>query len=249
MVAAIKEFISPDGSRCQPHKPKPSGLLYFMTLPFLKTNNYFIDSEGFVIKIINGREEIVVPFKSKKGKFLMVRVNDKHYNLLYIMVQHFLPELKISDNLKYRSTRDSRIPVKYISTISDFGNSELSYDDKVKIHNFKCKSKSAFANSRSKDKITFVEVYKTLCMHNFKCVYCGVLLPHNNWHLDHFNSLSNGGRNVLENIVPACSVCNIMKGPLEGNQFYVLCKKVTENYLFKSTVNNLVYTSNHVTNA
>jgi 5-methylcytosine-specific restriction endonuclease McrA len=68
---------------------------------------------------------------------------------------------------------------------------------------------------------------------NFKCVYCNKNLKEKNWHLDHFQALSTGGNNSLENLVSSCARCNIMKGNLDGYGFYKKCQEIVNNSLFK----------------
>ena len=45
--------------------------------------------------------------------------------------------------------------------------------------------------------------------HNNKCYYCGCT---GKLTIDHFIPLSKGGTNSINNIVPACGVCNTLKG-------------------------------------
>lgn len=48
------------------------------------------------------------------------------------------------------------------------------------------------------------------------CAYCGVSAP---LHADHRTPLSRGGPNVIENILPACRVCNLRKGRMTEEEF------------------------------
>jgi 5-methylcytosine-specific restriction endonuclease McrA len=43
----------------------------------------------------------------------------------------------------------------------------------------------------------------------FRCVYCGV--KSNHLHIDHVEPISRGGRNDIDNAVPACPSCNKRK--------------------------------------
>ena len=43
------------------------------------------------------------------------------------------------------------------------------------------------------------------------CVYCGCEITMNNFHADHYIPISKGGPNTRDNIVPACSACNLSK--------------------------------------
>lgn len=53
-----------------------------------------------------------------------------------------------------------------------------------------------------------------------KCWYCGAdLNPFRNYHIEHVNPKSKGGADTLDNLVPACSDCNLSKGGLSLNEF------------------------------
>jgi len=59
-----------------------------------------------------------------------------------------------------------------------------------------------------------------------KCWYCGIELNKNNWHADHFEPLNRVGgkilspeRDVIENKVPSCPSCNIMKTNMDIESF------------------------------
>lgn len=43
-----------------------------------------------------------------------------------------------------------------------------------------------------------------------KCFYCGKNID-NRMHIDHFHSVSEGGNNITENLVPCCKSCNLSK--------------------------------------
>lgn len=43
-----------------------------------------------------------------------------------------------------------------------------------------------------------------------KCFYCGCDLI-GNWHVDHFKPFSVGGTDFIDNLVPSCRKCNILK--------------------------------------
>ena len=47
---------------------------------------------------------------------------------------------------------------------------------------------------------------------NFSCVYCGRKAPDVQLHVDHVVPISCGGTNAIENLVSACSECNVGKG-------------------------------------
>jgi len=46
---------------------------------------------------------------------------------------------------------------------------------------------------------------------NGRCYYCGIRLTPFNFHVDHETPLSKGGSNEINNLLPACSVCNLEK--------------------------------------
>ena len=101
---------------------------------------------------------------------------------------------------------------------------------------YKCFEKANSANSRSEQKISATEVYKVLQVCSKKCVYCQSKLHPNDWHLDHFTSLSTGGKNIFENLVGSCSRCNLMKGSLDGWQFYSKCLSIVANFIYKGAM-------------
>lgn len=156
------------------------------------------------------------------------------------MTQHFhRTTILLTDRLKFTVTKDLRIPFNSIIITPALGKGILSAAEEAKMYRYKCEMKASAANSRCGDKISRLDVYKTLSIHGFKCVYCGYVFNPGNWHLDHFASISKGGKNKLENIVPSCDVCNIMKGAMDGHQFYARCLQITKNYMFKSTIDAL----------
>ena len=71
-------------------------------------------------------------------------------------------------------------------------------------------------------------------MHKFKKL---------NFSHNHFIAISKQGRNVVENIVPSCPRCNLMKGAMDGYQFIKWCKKITEHNVINET-NHSVYNKN-----
>jgi len=53
---------------------------------------------------------------------------------------------------------------------------------------------------------------------NGLCFYCGCKLDFDNFHMDHFEAKSNGGK-VKENLVPSCPECNLCKSNLSIEEF------------------------------
>ncbi len=59
--------------------------------------------------------------------------------------------------------------------------------------------------------------FKLKCIaYENKCVYCGLVLPLT---ADHAIPLSRGGSDNIDNIVPACSLCNSRKGTKTYDEF------------------------------
>lgn len=212
---------------------------FFIFMPFkqlFKLPNYFISSAGYVIKISQGKEVIVRTYKTRRSKDVFVEIEKKHYNLLHLMVQHFHGDIKFNHSIKFKVDKDLRIPLSSIRIREAVGKNGLNKEDEAILYNFKCDLKANSSNSRCEQKLTAIDVFRTLSIHQFKCIYCLAELTPNTWHLDHFKAISTGGKNIIENIVPSCFVCNTMKGALEGDQFYTWCKKISNNYMFKDSI-------------
>jgi hypothetical protein len=201
-------------------------------VPLKKHPRHFISSAGYVFKIENEKEVIIPNRQSKKTKKLFVYIEGKHYELIYLMIEHFDIKYKPTDCLKYSISKDLTIDISSIRIKPFMDKFGLSKQEESMLYKYKCDHKANGANARTIDKISPLQVFTTLKLHDFKCVYCGGGLLPENWHLDHFASLSKGGKNIFENIVPACSTCNIMKGALEGHQFHSRCIKIAKNFAF-----------------
>lgn len=60
-----------------------------------------------------------------------------------------------------------------------------------------------------------------------KCWYCGVQTePFTNFVIDHFQPISKGGGNQIENLVPSCSTCNLSKGKKTIDEYREHCKRI-----------------------
>lgn len=105
-----------------------------------------------------------------------------------------------------------------------------SDEDYATIRKYKLVKKAQAANERGKgDIICANDILVVLKKFNFKCIYCYENIKTSGWHLDHYFALSQGGKNHIDNIVPACKWCNIMKHSLDGFAFIYKCRKITEN--------------------
>lgn len=69
--------------------------------------------------------------------------------------------------------------------------------------------------------ITLEQWLELLRFHNFRCVYCGVLLTKKNRSMDHKIPLVRGGNNEIANLVPACFTCNVRKNRMTYDEFIV----------------------------
>ena len=200
-----------------------------------KTHNYFISKSGHVYKIINGKEVKLNIEPHHKNGMPYVKINGIYKSLLQLMVDNYLPEIKATQTLSYSIGKDLSIPLSSIK-VKTILNDWISDDDERIMINFKCSIKASAANSRCKnvDILTPLQVFLSLKIHEFKCVYCGDFLKETDWHLEHYVPLSKGGKNVFNNILPSCSICNFMKHNLNASKFYNQCLKISKNYLFKN---------------
>lgn len=94
---------------------------------------------------------------------------------------------------------------------------------------------------------------------NFSCQYCGDLFDSNDLTFDHVIPKSRGGKTRWENVVAACSKCNLKKSdlllsqvnmdlikipfPPSNSQLQVIGKKFPPNYLHKSWMDYLYWDS------
>lgn len=195
---------------------------------------YFIDEHGKVFRLVSGKEEELKATKSKKTGRLFFVHDKKSIDYLNLMIKYFCPNIKETDKVSYRVGKDGRIGLKAIR-IKPFTSNILDKQEELKMHEYKCSDKCSSSNSRCADKLTTIQIYISLKIHDFKCVFCGVLLHPGNWHLDHYHPLAQGGKNVFENIVPSCPTCNLMKGALTGEQFYKRCCIIVNAFLFKDS--------------
>jgi 5-methylcytosine-specific restriction endonuclease McrA len=94
---------------------------------------------------------------------------------------------------------------------------------------------------------------------NFSCQYCGNLFDSNYLTFDHVIPKSKGGKTRWENVVAACSKCNLRKSdlllaqvnmklikkpyPPSNSQLQIIGKKFPPNYLHKSWMDYLYWDS------
>jgi len=61
------------------------------------------------------------------------------------------------------------------------------------------------------------------------CYFCGTEIELKSGlkkaHADHYESIFDGGRNDVQNLVMTCSSCNLKKGTLDGSHFESLIRK------------------------
>lgn len=61
-----------------------------------------------------------------------------------------------------------------------------------------------------------------------RCFYCGCKLDFNNFHADHFISKLNHGHGNIDNLVPSCPECNLMKGSSSIEEFRRILEHLDE---------------------
>lgn len=76
-----------------------------------------------------------------------------------------------------------------------------------------------------------VTIDEYLLLHGKPCHYCGI----SSIGLDRIDSAI---CYRLDNVVPCCTVCNMMKGTLERDAFITHCKRITNNHTNFSTEDN-----------
>jgi hypothetical protein len=195
------------------------------------TKNYFVCEMGFVFKTMN-RKEFIIPGVIDWGSYtVIVKIDNREINLAYLIASHLLPQIDLDSKFDYTINKDGYIPANSFKTETVLNNlTELDYKA---MRLLGCFEKASNANLRNCIKVSAAEIYSVLQRFNFKCIYCGDIIQDSTWHLDHFYALARGGTNNAKNLVSSCSVCNIMKGALDGNAFHRRCKVISENFLLK----------------
>jgi len=97
-------------------------------------------------------------------------------------------------------------------------------------------------NSRAKQKFNSIdrvtgEELENLFKENPDCYYCqSPLISHSECHIDHITPLSRGGRNMIENMVTSCSICNsVIKSDMTPDEMYDYIERI---YLRLSELRN-----------
>ena len=63
------------------------------------------------------------------------------------------------------------------------------------------------------------------------CAYCGKLMGPEDFVIDHVNPKSNGGKNEIENLLPACNHCNLIKRDFTLEEFRHFVELLPEKLL------------------
>jgi len=61
--------------------------------------------------------------------------------------------------------------------------------------------------------------------YNYRCAYCGQGLSSNTITIDHVIPLSRGGSNYIDNLVPACRLCNSKKHNKTAEEYLLYLQK------------------------
>lgn len=72
------------------------------------------------------------------------------------------------------------------------------------------------ARKRGGIPITLTQIHNRIKECGDQCVYCGAEYSH----IDHVYAISRGGHDILNNLVPACAICNLTKQTIEWRKWY-----------------------------
>lgn len=101
----------------------------------------------------------------------------------------------------------------------------------LKFYNKRAKDeRKALIDSQSQPRITNAEWQSLIDVWENKCAYCEVFVD--NPTQDHIVPLIKGGQHTMDNILPACTSCNLSKGSKDLGEFLV----VLEARLSKNSV-------------
>lgn len=185
-------------------------------------SNVFVDeASGLFFTVKNGKD---VPLKPQPHTPKpTISINGVAYSILSLLLATYDFKYSDTDRIGYKVSKSGFISPSTIK-IRSIGN--LSSEDDVLCLKYRCDTKANSANSRFRDKISKGTILQVLRISDFKCVYCGCDIEPDDWHLDHYHPKAAGGVNVIENLAPSCSVCNQMKGALDGINFLKRCKRI-----------------------
>lgn len=68
---------------------------------------------------------------------------------------------------------------------------------------------------------------------NGHCAYCGREIAYKDMQVDHIHAQYLGGKDDVENLMPACRMCNYRKGTLSVEQFRQIIKNQAD-YVFRT---------------
>lgn len=187
-------------------------------------HNVFIEmNEGKIYAIEDQIEKLLkTHHQDSKSVFYY---NGETFDLLNVVLESLGLEVSPSDRIQYRVSKSGYISPNSVKIY----RSESNNEDEIMIFNWLCDRKANGANSRFKDKISKESVYQVLKLAEFKCVYCNSNLNNRDWHLDHYQPKAKGGRNVINNLVPSCRHCNMMKGSMVAEHFIKMCYRICMN--------------------
>jgi len=94
------------------------------------------------------------------------------------------------------------------------------------------RKKMAIRNERVKENggsHTKQDLENLIAIQKNSCYFCGTEIELKSGlkkaHADHYESIFDGGRNDVQNLVMTCSSCNLKKGTLDGSHFESLIRK------------------------
>ena len=140
------------------------------------------------------------------------------FHLLCYIIEN--KEIKSIYNINYR--KENKLKLK-----------EYREKNKEKIREYKReyqrehrkteKGKISYKNSkhrrRSSIKDGNININDILQLSKNSCYWCDCKILNNNYHLDHYISLSKGGIHTIDNIVISCPSCNLRKSNKDPYQF------------------------------
>lgn len=193
--------------------------------PLTFAENYYIHIEGYVYK--HRKEQKLIPFYSKNNG-LHVKINDKDYSLLNLMIEYFGYNKKGYFKVKVKRNRITPLQIPYRHIVFCYDESHINREssDDLLCDKYRCASKARTANNRATIEIDKHDVLSVLKKADFKCHYCGVDLEKHNWHLEHIKPISDGGNNDFENLTAACKTCNLMKHNMNAHNFIIKCRVI-----------------------